>query len=81
MANFPGQGAPGGQAPIAPQTSKPGQMGIGPENFESVFALHRHDGTGSAGGFLYGPYFIRDSAGGNWKLVVSPAGVLSVVKA
>lgn len=56
-------------------------LGIGPENFESVFLMHRHDGTPAGGQALNGPFFIKDNLGRPWKLVVSVTGVLSTVKA
>lgn len=71
---------PGGsQQPARPTHDM--NMGIGESNFESVFSMHTHNGTAASGGNLTGPYFISDSAGKRWKLVVSTAGALSVVKA
>jgi hypothetical protein len=76
----PGQPQSGG----TPETNNPNAVslqGIGPENFEVVFAMHRHDGTSSGGQTLFGPYFVKDPLGRPWKLVVSVTGVLGVVKA
>lgn len=70
-----------GDASIPKRPNADSSMGIGPENFESVFTLHRHDGSMGGGGLLYGPYFIKDAQGRPWKLVVSATGTLSTVKA
>lgn len=82
------QDAPGQSSAVKPGGSQQPQrpndqasLGIGPQNFESVFVMHRHDGSIAGGGILNGPYFIKDALGRPWKLVVSQAGVLSTVKA
>ncbi len=88
MATQPPSGAPGQPNPIEPGGSQQPQrptsqamLGIGPENFESVFIMHRHDGSTAGGGVLNGPYFIKDNLGRPWKLVVSVTGALTTVKA
>lgn len=70
-----------GESEVPTRGNQNPMRGIGPENFDSVFLLHRHDGTSMGGGNLYGPYFIRDANGANWKLVVSTTGAISAVKA
>lgn len=77
MGNSPGQRFPAGQAPQAPTVPQRGQAGVGDSNFQSVYAMHVHDGSNAGGGLLYGPYFIKDKNGVVWKFGVTTNGVLS----